>query len=93
MVDIMMIKNSMYSHNFSLILSFTQKDAYPQESKRNSTLSGAGHLPDGSAVAEEFRKINPDVRIDISAERERNQMHSIIWLTLGWYPVRFTGKN
>jgi len=54
---------------FSLILSVTQKDAYSQEKTKGTlTLSGAFALyPMAVRWAEEFRKINPDVRIDISA--------------------------
>lgn len=54
---------------FSLILSFNQKVAYSQgKAKGNLTLSGAWALyPMAIRWAEEFRKINPDVRIDISA--------------------------
>jgi len=53
----------------SLILSFTQKDSYSQEKVKGTiTLSGAWALyPMAIRWAEEFRKINPEVRIDISA--------------------------
>jgi len=53
----------------SLILSFTQKDAYCQEKVKGTiTLSGAWALyPMVIRWAEEFRKIYPEVRIDISA--------------------------
>ena len=54
---------------FSLILSFGQKNAYSQEKAKGTlTLSGAFALyPMAVRWAEEFRKINPGVRIDISA--------------------------
>jgi phosphate transport system substrate-binding protein len=53
----------------SLILSFAQKDSYSQEKVKGTiTLSGAWALyPMAVRWAEEFRKINPEVRIDISA--------------------------
>lgn len=54
---------------FSLTLSFGQKNAYSQEKAKGTlTLSGAFALyPMAVRWAEEFRKINPGVRIDISA--------------------------
>jgi phosphate transport system substrate-binding protein len=54
---------------FSLILSFGQKNAYSQEKAKGTlTLSGAFALyPMAVRWAEEFRKIYPGVRIDISA--------------------------
>ena len=53
----------------SLLLSFTQRDSYSQEKLKGTiTLSGAWALyPMAVRWAEEFRKINPDVRIDLSA--------------------------
>jgi phosphate transport system substrate-binding protein len=53
----------------SLILSLDQKNAYSQEKTKGTlTLSGAWALyPMAVRWAEEFRKINPEVRIDISA--------------------------
>jgi phosphate transport system substrate-binding protein len=53
----------------SLLLSFTQNDSYSQEKVKGTiTLSGAWALyPMAVRWAEEFRKINPGVRIDISA--------------------------
>jgi phosphate transport system substrate-binding protein len=52
-----------------LFLSFAQKDSYSQEKVKGTiTLSGAWALyPMAVRWAEEFRKINPEVRIDISA--------------------------
>jgi len=53
----------------SLILSIAQRDSYAQEKLKGTiTLSGAWALyPMAVRWAEEFRKINPDVRIDLSA--------------------------
>ena len=53
----------------SLLLSFSQRDSYSQEKLKGTiTLSGAWALyPMAVRWAEEFRKINPDVRIDLSA--------------------------
>jgi len=53
----------------SMILSFNQEVAYSQEKAKGTlTLSGAWALyPMAVRWAEEFRKINPEVRIDISA--------------------------
>lgn len=53
----------------SLILSFAPSDSYSQEKVKGTiTLSGAWALyPMAVRWAEEFRKVNPEVRIDISA--------------------------
>jgi phosphate transport system substrate-binding protein len=53
----------------SLILNFAPKDSYSQEKVKGTiTLSGAWSLyPMAVRWAEEFRKVNPGVRIDISA--------------------------